>query len=553
MNGYIVEELPTRLRRYVPRRRTGEFSLPTTLAKWNSIADEFKMTDDLLTFAGLDEYVGCSNGEPSKRPIPEIFPVQETQALTDKVVPRLPALMAWLWPQVEAPWQSYQAVSRMGAPFYIPYDDKLFILKQLLPSFLRGDFSFCDGDFVQIGGRCQEEPLSKIREFSYITPDGEVYRQKLDRRQDEIRVYGHTRFPARYRNVFNQPIFNLLTQVVDTALHNVYLKHPAFHHDILNLGQEVSGPVRAIDVSRFERATARVVLARADAIGGVYGAFQKFMFNAPFLVMADDWRTPLLLRPDYKAGMMVQFGSGNSAVAASQKDIFMCLYASFAEEHLGVAPADSFNWVAGGGDDRVRIKNYGDDNFLFSPAGDAKLLDDIVAYLAQFLAVTAEEPAAFLGAVYSPDRKRFELSLKSYVAKAYLNERGPFPPFRRFPFAGLLERRELYIKYGDPVIADRIIPYEDKLWQQFGFDVTRLSEAANLERIALARENEARRAFFSNPAYLLGKADYMVDHKDKVLAGHFAGYTGFHPFETADIIKQSVAPENVKKAVKLNP
>lgn len=540
-DAYVVTEASRDFKRLVPRRRSGDYSLPLTFERKLSIDNEFKIGDELLAHFGLDEYVGASNAEPPSRPIPEVFRTSDTDAVTNKVVPELPALFRWLAPQVRAPWQSYNEVSRMGAPFYKPYDDKRWILRQLLPNYLESDFTMLDGHVIQIGGRIQSEPLSKKRSFTYINDQGKIYKQVLDRSKQKVEVWGHPRYPGRFRGVFNQGIFNLLNQVVDTAFNDVYGKHPAFHHDMTKVGKLVRGPVLAFDVSHMERLTARIVYERAKHMGGAYFNFQHYIRSMPFLVVSDSWDRAYKIVCNYDKGWSVQFGSGNSAVSPSQKDIFMILYRAVAHDLLRVPLDIGFDWVAQGGDERLRIFNFGDDNFVFSPIGDQKLLDDVFAYMSEYLTIGREDPPKFLGHEFDGDD--FRLAISSYLLKTYQNERGPVPPFRRYPSLGWVEKRKHYAAHGYARLPLEVFPLENEMLQRAGCSFADVLTTAAYERATLEQENAVRRAYFLSPDYLLGKQDYAISHEMKVKVGHIGGYTGFTPEETGPILKQAVGRE----------
>jgi hypothetical protein len=538
-DAYNVELAEKGFKAKVPRRRSGDYSHPLTLNRKLRIENEFTIGDTLLSEFGLEDFVGGSNAEHASRPVPQVFRASDTDALTNLVAPALPELFEWILPQVHPPWQSYNEVSRMGAPFYTPYDDKKFILNQLLSSYLASDFSILEGHVIQIGVRIQSEPLGKKREFTFIDANGQLRVEALDRSKEKVKVWGFPRYVGRTRLVFNQGIFNLLNQVVDTALNDVYGKHPAFHHDVSRAGPMVTGPVLAFDVSHMERLTARIVHERAKIIGGPYGAFQEYLRHMPFLVPADDWSRAFKLTCNYDKGYMVQFGSGNSAVSPSQKDIFMCLYRQAANELLNVPLEQGFDWVAQSGDERLRVFNFGDDNFVFSPSGDETLINELYSFMGQYLTVSIEDPPKFLGYEYVDSN--FRLPISSYILKTYQNERGPVPPFRRFPYWGIVQKRAHYEEFGDPRIAQEVIPRENELFKKFGTSYSAILEGAADDKLALHRLTAAQIDYFSNPDYLLGKQDYLIGHREKVKVGGLAGYTGLTPKETAFILKNAVS------------
>lgn len=543
--AYRTEPMSKSWYRLVPRRRSGDYSLPLTRDRVLSIEGEFRIGDELLTKFGLSNFVGGSNAESPSRPIPTVFRASDTDAITNVVVPRLPDLFRWLAPQVRAPWQSYTEQSRLGPPYYKPYDDKRWVLSSeatgLLQSYLSMDYSILDNFATGIGQRIQAEDINKPRVFTFLNPSGVPYQATLNRKDIKVNVWNHPRHPGRQRNVFNQGSFNLLNQAVDSAFNDVYGRHPAFHHDVARAGAMVKGPVLAFDVSHMERLTARIVFERAAVIGGTYDGFQRYMKKMPYLVPTDDWSRAFFIWVNYEDGWMAQFGSGNSAVSPSQKDIFMVLYSLFAEQCLGVPREKSFDWVAAGGNERLRIFNFGDDNFIFSPAGEQKVLDDVFAFMSQYLTVKVETPPKFLGLEY--DGKEFRLTVASYLLKTYQNERGPVPPFRRYPNMGWVEKRKLYSQIGYPIIGGKVIPEEDRLLKEHGAPWVHVLSKAIEERDALNRENALKQSYFSSAAYLLGKADYLIDHETKVKVGSIGGYTGFTPRETTPIVKYAVNKE----------
>jgi len=535
--AYSVQEASGDYKKLIPRKRVGSFSTPLCLDRHLAVSDEFEVGDQLLSAFGYDEFVGISNAESACRPIPEVFRTSDTDKVTDLVTSRMDELLSILFSELKAPYQSYTEVSRMGAPFYRPFNQKKWILKDLLPAYQNSDFSILKDAVVQIGVRIQPEPISKVRKFTFVNANGQVYKADLDRRKNKVDVWGHERYAGRTRQVFNQPIFNLLGQVIDTALNDVYGRYPATHHDMTRASALVKGPVLAFDVSHMERLTARIVYERSRRIGGAYFRFQEYIRTLPFLVPSDDWSKAFRLVCNYDKGFSVQFGSGNSAVAPSQKDIFMVLYATFAEQHLGIASSSSLRWAMGGGDERLRIFNYGDDNFIFSPNGDTGVLQSCFSFMSEYLTVSIEDPPKFLGYLYDD---KFYLGPLSYLSKTYVNERGPIAPFRKFPYHGWVEKRKHYAKYGSAIFHEKLFPLEDKLLQSKGAPWARVIEGAIREQHEMQLIDIRKRAFFSNPNYLMDKADYLIGHEEKVKLGLIGGFTGFTPAETAPIIKNCI-------------
>jgi len=493
---------------------------------------QLEIQDELFSRFGLDDLVGCTTAEMRSRPVPHVFEVSKTKALTDLYSKWLPLIFARIVSELKPPTQVFNKTSRMGWPVL----GRALYKKEACESFFKlireDDFSFFDNCFHTINVRLQAESKNKKRDFLFIARDGLVYPKTIDEkaRTFKSKKFGVKRVSSRTRNVFNLPVPNLYTQCLDTAVHNALLKKASFHHNMYdpNLAP-FSGETMFFDVKHFERATAGAVRARASLIGGKYGRIGQLFSNAPFLCPSDDWKVAWLLWVDRDAGWSEQFASGYSPVAPVQKEIFWALLSEFAVRTFGMSPDAALDWAAGGGDQRIRIWNYGDDNAY---SGDKSALDDCFEFLKQYLDVELEDPPKFLGFLHRPDG--WKLGVKSYLEKTWLNERPPFSTFRKFPNYGWVLKRQIYKKYGVPELADEVFPAENELLAKHGMPWSEVERAATLEE-ATARQFTALTA-----DSLVHDKDWLMTAEEKLKTGMFEGLT---PEETAPIIKDLLSSE----------
>jgi len=291
-----------------------------------------------------------------------------------------------------------------------------------------------------------------------------------------------------------------------------------------------------MDVKHFERHTASCVRARAQFLGGVYAKCGSISNKIPFAVPTDDWKQAVMIHVDRENGYSEQFGSGDSAVSPAQKEILMVLYASFAVTHFGMSRKAALHWVAAGGDHRLTIRNYGDDN---SVDGDRKVVEDMVAYMAEYLTVEREVPEAFLGWQYHADKREWLLGRKSYILRGVYNERAPGTAFRTYPFLGWAEKRKVYAKRGEEIIRNEVFPYEDALIAKLGMPWSRVLQLAEEDREAMTLASRD----FTNPLIVLEK-DYALSAQEKIATGDFQGLA---PEVTARWISKLLSPELLKK------
>jgi len=264
-------------------------------------------------------------------------------------------------------------------------------------------------------------------------------------------------------------------------------------------------------------------------LGGLYESISKVFDSLPFLCPSSTWKTKQLLWPEREAGWSDQFASGYSPVAPVQKEIFWALYAEFATRFLGMDKDVALSWVAAGGDHRLAIINYGDDNVV---SGDPSLVAEVLPFLQQYLHVEEEYPPKFLGFLYTD--QGWKLGVNSYLSKTYLNERRPGSNFRKFPCFGWIEKRKIYAKYGVQELTTQVFPAEEAELNRAGLPWADILEQSAYEGV---RARDLSGVLDQN--WLLGK-DYLMTPEDKIATGEFEG---FMPSETAPYLRGLLAPE----------
>jgi hypothetical protein len=385
--------------------------------------------------------------------------------------------------------------------------------------------------FIIMNVRLQAESKKKIRDFLFVDGKGAVDSRPISGLERRITTPVGLRTGSRTRLVFNLPVANLLTQVLDTAMHNALLGYPAFHHNMYSsMGAgHLAGQHLFFDVKHFERHTSEIVRLRSRIIGGLYERISRVFDSIPFLCPSSDWKSKWLLWPDRESGWSDQFASGYSPVAPVQKEIFWILYAEFAAQHLNMQPDAALTWVAQGGDHHLKIINYGDDNVV---SGDPSIVKDVLPFFNQYLHVEEEEPPKFLGFLYTPDG--WKLGVKSYLEKTYLNERRPGSNFRRYPCFGWVEKRKVYSRFGVSDLPTKVFPIEESVLSMAGIPWSRIVEQAAIEGIR-ARDLTG----ILDPNWTLGK-DWLMTPEEKLATGEFEG---FMPTETAAYLKSLLSQE----------
>lgn len=497
---------------------------------------------------GLTDYVGCVTAEMLKRPVPHIFPTKEVRALTELYVKWAPVIFKRVFSELLAPVQTYNKVSRLGYPEFTNPDNKQEVIELRFRQLEQEGLDAYKPGVIIINIRLQPEAAKKKRHFLFVNDVGNVYDEETSKELRTVETGAGARTAARTRIIFNMPMPNLYKQVLDTAIHDVFLRHPAFHHDmfggrILPLRHEVM----CVDVKHFERHTADAVRHRAGLIGGFYAAINQLFGTLPFAVPSDSWKTWWLLKPNREAGWSDQFASGDSAVAPAQKEIITALYAEYFSVTRGLTPDQAVQFVFQGGDSDFTFLDYGDDQAWSAPK--AKMMQ-LFKFMSNYLSVEEEKPGKFLGFVWETDPNElggrppgFRLPSSSYLLKTYLNERAPFTNFRKFPYHGWVEKRRVYRQLGVSTVASHIIPWEDNALAALGLPWSKVAAMAAIERrktLTIPGQND--------PNWILGK-DWKMTAEEKLSTGEFFG---FMPEKTAPMIKRLLGQEWKKLVTWLN-
>lgn len=526
-SSYIIDDdVPECSRQIVPVRRGPLEPLPLVSAR-----EARGIQRELFLKYGLEKYASCATCEMPSRPIPHAFRVEKTAPLTALYLKWLPLIFERVMPEIVAPVQSYNKISRMGWPILgVPEDKQPYLEEHFSEIASSGTKSYKDS-FVVIGIRLQAEPEDKERDFLFLTDHGVEERtiRKIDKTVDTT-LLGPV-IASRTRNVFNLPVPNLYKQVLDTAIHNVYLSYPLFHHDLYSAQYTGEGRAYfALDVKHFERYTATAARARGALLGGQYSDITTLFSEIPFLVPHADWKKFSFVTPNRKAGWSEQFASGDSGVTTVQKEVFLALYSEYFATTRRLASSDAIQLALSGGDDKLTILNYGDDNFFF---GDPEEIKAVFKYLGEYLAVEEEQPPKFLGFIFKDDGKRkFELGVPSYLLKTYLPERGVGTQFRKYPCYGWMMKRTTYEKYGDHILPLSVFPDENKLLEQLRPEV-RWSDVVSTALVE-QRSIGTSSSVYRDPRVAVDKT-YLLTEKEKIASGIFFG---FMPDKTAPMIKQ---------------
>lgn len=507
--------------------------------------------DRLCERADLDGNIGCSTGEVQHptlrnhaiRPCPSFAPYDEWQHLFDVYSDYAPHLFKFIRLHLRAGVQTYDRSSKLGAPFFENVENKLDVIRPYWTQLLKGDLSLFEQEniFVITNVRLQPESRKKIREMPYIM-DNEYLELKVDEKFRYMKDVD--RVGSRNRMVYNFPgPINLLMQVVDSMIHNVYMNSIFAHHNMTALvGKRLPGKALFLDVSHFERSAGAILPLRAKYIGGLYGQMLVRMLNLRFLSLGLDGYT-YFIKTDgdvtlkhneiHVPDIFVQLGSGLSVVAPVAKELLHILYSSFFVEEFGYTKDEAISIVYEGGNNELRMMNYGDDNVIFG--NDVSLIHRCYDWIAKFLPVSIEVPPAFLGYTYPP----FQLRTSSYVLNEWEPERPPFSRFRPYPFYGMVERDKVYREQTITKTVRELEVLKYKLLSDFGY--TR--ELINMEAYRESERIKSEDTLASNTNVLLGK-EYLLTAEDKLKS---LRYVGLGEMRVAEIMRALLAGSSLEK------
>lgn len=462
---------------------------------------------------GLEELIPVLSAEPRWRQAPQVTPLTGKLELTQQLYRRYaPSLYARIAKGVKPVIQTFNKDSRLGWPRFDRPVDKAAEVADEWKRYIDDPSSYAKC-FTVMNVRVQPEALSKTREYQVPDDAGNVYDREMN--QDERHLFGPYH-AGRARLVFNKPMLNLTCQVVDTVINGWLGSQTLCHHDMY--GRSWSGRVRphvlAFDIKHMERFTAASTQTRYELIRGSYSQAHSMMEAQPYLTPSDTWRSFWLLANPV-AGSLVQFGSGHSAVAPSQKEVLICLLTHAHVTLWGYPEDEAMTAVLSGESRELSMLNFGDDNFV--SAYDPSILDALFEFLGRYLDVVRENPPKFLGFTWTG--AEFLLGGRSYLEKTWLHERSPMGRFRTLPFLGWVLKRDIYSRHGNPSEMALIYDYENKVLEDLGLPWRDIeTQARNEEREASGL------VALSHPALLFGK-DYLLTPEEKLASGQFVGWS----------------------------
>lgn len=506
----------------VPRRRNVIPPVPGMELERSMIVQR-----ELFEKFGLEAYKDLVSAEMSSRPVPQVSAFSgKLLALAKLCEERLPRLLAYISPLLTPPVQTFNKVSKMGWPYFCRPEDKA---SRALWSYnlAKATSQYLKECFTSINIRLQPEKPDKVRQLQFITDSGEVQDRDISGEDRAIYVkgLGAVKTAQRTRLVFNKPANNLIMQIADTALNNVWMTFPLCSNNMYDTAprNKIRRHVLALDVKHMERFTGAIIATRTLILGGEYRKQHDQMDEGGFLVPSDTWRSYWRLSK-VASRMLVQFGSGHSAVAPSQKEALICILWAMHVELWGMQEEEALEAVLSGDTPYLHIMNYGDDNFW--SAHDPSLLDAALDFASRYLDCEPENPPKFLGFTWSDDRV-FRLSHESYLLKTYLHERAPLSTFRKYPYFGWTEKRKIYAQYGDHRLMKEVFDVEEDCLSRAGLPWSAVLQRSEAEREAAMRNEPSPNALF-------GK-DYLMTAEEKIASGAF---DGMYPDETAPLLHE---------------
>lgn len=497
-------------------RRGITFPLPAL-----SPRDYFDAKRQMFERFGLEDFVDVVSAEPAWRQSPHVTELGGKLERVQRMFARLaPSLYSRMRAQLVPTTQLFNKDSRLGWPYFCRPGSKAEVVAQEWDGWVADKSTFANAYTVQ-NIRLQAEPRGKVRSYQVPLDDYSVVDRDMD---DEQRALPYGNLAARARLVFNKPVLNLMCQVVDTVLNKWLGKQPLCHHDMY--GGSYKGRVRpfvlAMDIKHMERFTAGANLTRYQMIRGSYSEAHQFMESQPYVTPTDSWsfmpkgRKRFVALSEVAEGCLVQYGSGHSAVANSQKELLTCALVDAHMALWGYSEPAAFEVVLAGESREVSMLNFGDDNFF--SAYSQELLDQLFAYLNQYFDVQKEDPPKFLGFEWDGALNKFVLTRDSYVLKTYLHERAPLGRFRDLAFLGWKLKREIFLAYGRPSEMEEVFEFENQLLASYGL---------RWRDIEAQARNEAKVASgdiaFAHPLLLFGK-DYLMTDEEKLMSGQFVGW-----------------------------
>jgi len=467
--------------------------------------------------AHLEEYKPCWTGEMAMRPIPFVSTdpkPKRTQAVFSRYIHDV---LAFLVPEITPGIQTINKISSLGYPINANpgsgvdptsgeqvFESKFDVVLNLFQSMQDGDFSLYEDGYHTVGVRKQNEPPSSKRVFQFIGDKG-IYEKQITAADRAISVPQlGVMIGSRTRLIVRPPVVNLYLQCWDTLLHNAIKRHELCEANVYARTQWPDDTHwRTFDCKHYERYLGLCAISYAAAIGGAYETELLKLIDYPFIVPDDKWSKVYEIRPRYSETTYPQFSSGLSPVAPLGKLTNICCQVAYFHEEqkqdIHTAIATTLSGISEG----MRRWSFGDDNRL---TGRKDAIDAFCKFMEQYFDIEYDDTPTYLGTIYRPDLRRWVLPARTYNLKLYQPERDF--DWKDYPSLGLFERRETFIRYGEPEIGGDIIPFENSLWDAVGHPFVEVAAAAVAERQrAMKKGIELTKLLVTDKSYLMTETE----------------------------------------------
>jgi hypothetical protein len=541
---FKVQRVDKSFRGAVPRRKA-----PVRPFKRVSNYDANWMKVKAYEIAGLEEYNNCWTGEMAARPIPFVSTDSKPKYAQELMEKHLPAVLDYLLPTIVPGVQPINKVSSLGYPVNANpglgldergvqvYQSKFDVVMNYFRIMQSGDFSTYDDGFHTIGVRLQNESPSKERIMQFITSSGKIVERTINAEDRIINVpeVGEM-IGSRTRTIVRPPVLNLYLQCWDSLLHSAIMKHPLCDANVYNKQEfPEDSEFTTFDCKHYERYLGLAALTYADAIGGVYGEKLTMLIKYPFLVPSDDHRAIFEVTPQFRSGVYPQFSSGLSPVAPLGKLTNICAQVEYFTTHKGMSQKDAVFTVFSGTSPGLRRWMYGDDNRTLGTRSEREAY---ITFMSTVFDIEVDEIGKYLGMIWIPKRRRFMLPSDTYDTKLYQPERDF--SFKDYPYLGMVERRHVFETYGEPVIGEKLIPYENTLWDAIEVPWHTIVQDAVSERM---KANAAGKRL---DTFLLTDKEYLATDAEKLASGEYWHLT---PNEVETIVL-SIVGDSIKSRLK---
>jgi hypothetical protein len=494
--------------------------------------------------AGLSEYNDCWTGEMRSRPIPFVSTDRKPLYAQELMAKHIKAVFAFIVPQMVPHVQPINKVSSLGFPIHGNpgtgmdektgmqlYESKFDIVCEVFRILQSGDFSMFDDMINTISKRLQNESPAKEREYQFITSAGDIVQRIIKREDRLINVPDLGMMVGSRTRIITQPaVVNLWIQCWDSMIHNAIMKHPLCGANMYAHEKWPSdASFRTFDCKHYERYLGMAAITYAEAVGGRYGEVLLNLIHAPFIVPSDDWKAFFEISPQYKSGVYPQFSSGLAPVAPLGKLTNICAQVEYFTTHKGMNQDDAVKTVFSGSSIGLNRWMYGDDNRVM---GDASEMESFISFMSTVFEIEEDEKPKYLGMEYTPETAEFMLPESTYNLKLYQPERDF--SWKDYPNLGMVERRDVFSKFGVPSIPKNIIPFENGLWDAIEHPFHMIVASSIAERMKAAKQGVTLNK------WEVTDKDYLMTDQERLSSGQ---YWHFKPEVTATIVLSLVSDE----------